>query len=47
MNEHRLWNLAGEALAAIRTHYEPAVERIITESGLIGWTWGLLLTAFC
>ncbi len=46
MNEHPLWNLAGEALAAIRAHYEPAVERIITESELVGWTWGLLLTAF-
>lgn len=46
MYEHPLWNLAGEALADIRAHYEPAVERIITESGLDGWTWGLLLSAF-
>ncbi|MEW6230865.1 MAG: hypothetical protein AB1566_00960 [Chloroflexota bacterium] len=46
MNEHRLWNLAGEALAAIRTQYEPVIERIIAESGLDGWTWGLLLSAF-
>jgi hypothetical protein len=46
MDEHKLWNLTREALAAIRTHYEPVMERIITESGLDGWTWGLLLAAF-
>lgn len=46
MDEHKLWNLTLEALAAIRAHYEPVMERIITESGLDGWTWGLLLAAF-
>ena len=43
MDEHKLWNLALEALAAIRAHYEPAMERFITESGVT--TWGLLLMA--
>jgi hypothetical protein len=46
MNMHPLWNLAGEALAAIRAQYEPVIERITTGSGLDGWTWGLLLSAF-
>lgn len=46
MNDHTLWDLTREALAVIRTHYEPVMERIITESGLDGWTWGLLLAAF-
>ena len=45
MNDHALWNLTREALAAIRTHYEPVIERIITESGLDGGTWGLPLAA--
>jgi len=45
MNDHALWNLTREALAVIRTHYEPVMERIIAESGLDGWTWGLLLAA--
>ncbi|MBC8249622.1 MAG: hypothetical protein H8E90_08080 [Anaerolineales bacterium] len=45
MNNHTLWNLTLEALAAIRTHYEPVAERIAAESGLDGWTWGLLLAA--
>jgi len=45
MNDHALWSLTGEALAALRTHYEPVMERIITESGLDGWTWWLPLAA--
>jgi len=45
MDDHTLWNLTREALAAIRTHYEPAAEHIAVESGLDGWTWGLLLAA--
>ena len=45
MNDHALWNLTHEALAAIRTHYEPVAESIAAESGLDGWTWGLLLAA--
>ncbi|MGA9349695.1 MAG: hypothetical protein WBW48_12950 [Anaerolineae bacterium] len=45
MDEHKLWNLTLEALAAIRAHYEPAAERITVESELDGWTWGLLLAA--
>ena len=45
MNDHRLWNLTLEALAAIRTHYEPVAGRIAAESGLDGRTWGLLLAA--
>jgi hypothetical protein len=46
MNDHALWNLTLEALAVIRTHYRPVAERIAAESGLDGWTWGLLLAAF-
>ena len=45
MNDHTLWNLTLEALAAIRTHYEPVVGRIAAESELNGWAWGLLLAA--
>ena len=45
MDEHKLWNLTLEALAAIRAHYEPVAERIAAESGLDGWTWSLLLGA--
>ena len=45
MNDHALWNLTREAVAAIRTHYEPAIERIIAESGLDGWTWWMPLAA--
>jgi len=41
MDEHKLWNLTLEALAAVRTHYEPVIERFIAESGVT--TWGLLL----
>jgi len=43
MDEHKLWNLTLEALAAVRTHYEPVIERFIAESGVT--TWGLLLMA--
>lgn len=45
MDEHKLWNLTLEALAAIRAHYVPVAERITVESELDGWTWGLLLAA--
>jgi hypothetical protein len=43
MDERKLWNLTLEALAAVRTHYEPVIERFIAESGVT--TWGLLLMA--
>ncbi len=45
MDERKLWNLTREAVAAIRTHYEPVIERIITESGLAGRTWWVPLAA--
>jgi hypothetical protein len=45
MNGHKLWNLTREAVATIRTHYEPVIERIITESGLDGGTWWVPLAA--
>ena len=36
MNDHALWNLTLEALTALRSHYEPVIERIITRGGARG-----------
>ena len=44
MNDHTLWNLTLETLAAIRAHYEPVAGRIAAESGLDGWVLLAALT---
>lgn len=45
MDDKALWNLIRQALAALRSYYEPVIERHIAESGLDGRAWGLLLAA--
>jgi hypothetical protein len=45
MDHHKLWNLMSEVRAAIFSHCEPALERLLAETGLDAVTWGLLLAA--
>ncbi len=45
MDDHTLWNLAGEAEDAIVSHYEPVFTRFSADSGLDVPTVGLLLAA--
>ena len=45
MDNESLWNLTKEALRLIRSRYEPAIQPIISSSGLDGRIWGILLAA--
>lgn len=45
MNDLSLWNLMREAWTALSDHFEPVIEKLVTDSGLEARTWGLLLAS--